>query len=154
MLANLKGSANFTLIQCIKVVSRFFGQRYFGDDFFQGRDILGTIFNIHNRKQFQITAHPIYCRFIHVLVFGVSFQVMKFKPLVIWIWNQNIAISTIVRTSSHIILFNPFSFLVPKRLLDYLVLQVFDIELTWRKLFPIRFMCTCLGIYVFTLNVI
>ena len=26
---------------------------------------------------------------------------MKFKPLVIWIWNQNIAISTIVGTSSH-----------------------------------------------------
>jgi hypothetical protein len=25
---------------------------------------------------------------------------MKFKPLVIWIWNQNIAISTIVGTSS------------------------------------------------------
>jgi hypothetical protein len=24
--------------------------------------------------------------------------VMKFKPLVIWIWNQNIAISTIVGT--------------------------------------------------------
>jgi hypothetical protein len=28
---------------------------------------------------------------------------MNFKPLVIWIWNQNIAISTIVGTSSHII---------------------------------------------------
>jgi hypothetical protein len=28
---------------------------------------------------------------------------MKFKPLVIWIWNQNIAISTIIGTSSHII---------------------------------------------------
>ena len=26
---------------------------------------------------------------------------MKIKPLVIWIWNQNIAISTIVGTSSH-----------------------------------------------------
>ena len=30
------------------------------------------------------------------------FRWMKFKPLVIWIWNQNIAISTIVGTSSHI----------------------------------------------------
>ena len=30
------------------------------------------------------------------------FRCMKFKPLVIWIWNQNIAISTIVGTSSHI----------------------------------------------------
>ena len=27
---------------------------------------------------------------------------MKICPLVIWIWNQNIAISTIVGTSSHI----------------------------------------------------
>jgi hypothetical protein len=27
---------------------------------------------------------------------------MKFKPLVIWIWNQNLAISTIVGTLSHI----------------------------------------------------
>ena len=33
------------------------------------------------------------------------FRCMKFKPLVIWIWNQNIAISTIVGTSSHINLF-------------------------------------------------
>ena len=31
------------------------------------------------------------------------FRCMKFMPLVIWIWNQNIAISTIVGTSSHII---------------------------------------------------
>ena len=30
------------------------------------------------------------------------FRCMEFKPLVIWIWNQNIAISTIVGTSSHI----------------------------------------------------
>ena len=30
------------------------------------------------------------------------FRCMQFKPLVIWIWNQNIAISTIVWTSSHI----------------------------------------------------
>jgi len=42
-----------------------------------------------------------------------------------------------------IILFNPFSFLAPKRFLDYLVLEVFDLELTWRRLFQIRFMCTC-----------
>ena len=32
------------------------------------------------------------------------FRCMKFKPLVIWIWNQNIAISTIVGTSSLIII--------------------------------------------------
>ena len=29
------------------------------------------------------------------------FGCMKFKPLAIWIWNQNIAISTIVGNSSH-----------------------------------------------------
>jgi hypothetical protein len=29
------------------------------------------------------------------------FRCMKFKPLGIWIWNQNIGISTIVGTSSH-----------------------------------------------------
>jgi hypothetical protein len=31
------------------------------------------------------------------------FRCMKICPLVIWIWNQNIAISTIIGTSSHII---------------------------------------------------
>ena len=31
------------------------------------------------------------------------FRCMQICPLVIWIWNQNIAISTIVGTSSHII---------------------------------------------------
>jgi hypothetical protein len=30
------------------------------------------------------------------------FRCKKFCPLVLWIWNQNIAISTIVGTSSHI----------------------------------------------------
>ena len=34
------------------------------------------------------------------------FPVTEFKPLVIWIWNQNIAISTVVGTSSHIKDFN------------------------------------------------
>ena len=29
------------------------------------------------------------------------FRCKEFNPLVIWIWNQNIAISTIVGTSSH-----------------------------------------------------
>ena len=32
--------------------------------------ILSHFFNIHNRKQFQITAHPIFCRFNHVLDSG------------------------------------------------------------------------------------
>ena len=33
------------------------------------------------------------------------FRCMTFKPLVIWIWNKNISISTIVGTSSHIKVF-------------------------------------------------
>ena len=31
-----------------------------------------------------------------------NFRCKEFNPLVIWIWNQNIVISTIVGTSSHI----------------------------------------------------
>ena len=55
------------------------------------------------RSPFQITAHPIFCRF-NIYLFPVyHFRCMKFKPLVIRIWNQNIAISTIVGTSSHIL---------------------------------------------------
>ena len=37
--------------------------------------ILSNFFNIHNRKSFQITAHPIFCSSSHVLVTGVSFPV-------------------------------------------------------------------------------
>jgi hypothetical protein len=33
-------SANFTLIQCIKIVSRFFGPRYIGDNFFLGPNLV------------------------------------------------------------------------------------------------------------------
>jgi multisubunit Na+/H+ antiporter MnhB subunit len=33
---------------------------------------------------------------------GYWWSILEFCPLVIWIWNQNIAISTIVGTSSHI----------------------------------------------------
>ena len=50
-----KLSANFTLIQCIKIVSRFFGPRYIGDDFFfraeiyRGRLFLGPNLVSFNR---------------------------------------------------------------------------------------------------------
>ena len=53
----------------------FLGRDISGTTLFQGRDISGTTFNINNRKQFQITAHSIFCRFNHVLVSGVSFPV-------------------------------------------------------------------------------
>ena len=73
------------------------GRDISGTTLFQGRDISGTTLNIYNRKQFQFSADvamywfPVY-----------HFRCMKFKPLVMWIWYQNIAISTIVGTSSHI----------------------------------------------------
>ena len=104
-----------------------------GTTFFQGRDILGTTFNIHNWKQSEIPLPsdgfygfavavgqqihksrqmaeesrtktevvPDYCTsdFLQIQP-CIGFRCMKFKPLVIWIWNQNIAISTIVGTSS------------------------------------------------------
>ena len=38
-----KLSADFTLIQCIKIVSIFFGPRYVGDDFFKGRNLFHSI---------------------------------------------------------------------------------------------------------------
>ena len=82
----------------------FVGRDISGTTFFQGRDKSRTTFNINNRKQFQITAHPIFCRFTIYWFPVYHFRCMKVKPLVIWIWNQNIAISTIVGTSSHIIL--------------------------------------------------
>jgi hypothetical protein len=47
-------------------VSSFWAEMYRGRLFFYDRDILGTTFNIHNR----ITAHPIFCRFNHILVSG------------------------------------------------------------------------------------
>ena len=45
------------------------------------------------------------------------FRCMKFKPLVIWIWYQNIAISTIVGTSSHIKGLDHFHYLVSQQIL-------------------------------------
>jgi hypothetical protein len=94
-----KLSANFTLIQCIKIVSRIFGPRYIGDDFFFRAEIywgrlltfITGLLRIRFSADLTMYWFPVY-----------HFRCMKFKPLVIWIWNQNIAISTIVGTSSHI----------------------------------------------------
>ena len=49
---------------------------------------------------FQITAHLIFCRFNHVLVSGVSFPVQGISAISDM---ENIAISTLVGTLSHII---------------------------------------------------
>jgi hypothetical protein len=78
-----------------------------------GRDISGTTFfrtEIYRGRLLTFitgsSSRLLHIRFSADLVmywFPVyHFQCMKFKPLVIWIWNQNIAISTIVGTSSHI----------------------------------------------------
>ena len=97
-----KLSANFTLIQCIKIVSSFLGRNISGTTFFWAeiyrRRLLTFITGSSSRLlrlwfSADLTMHwfPL-----------CHFRCMKFKPLVIWIWNQNIAISTIVGTSSHI----------------------------------------------------
>ena len=52
----------------------------------------------------QITAHPYGVEFHQQPCIGFrlrNFWCKEFYPLVLWIWNQHIAISTIVGTSSH-----------------------------------------------------
>jgi hypothetical protein len=93
--------ANFTLIQCIKIVSNFFGPRYIGDDLFRVEIYRGRLLTLITRSSSRLLRIrfsadlTMYCFPVY------HFRCMKFKPLVIWIWNQNIAISTIVGTSSH-----------------------------------------------------
>jgi hypothetical protein len=67
-------SANFTLIQCIKIVSRFFGPRYIGDDFFRAeiyrwRLLAFITGSIDKLLRIRISAET------HVLVSGASFPV-------------------------------------------------------------------------------
>ena len=73
------------------------GRLYFRAEIYRGR-LLSLITGsnsrlLHIRFSADLTMYwfPVY-----------HFRCMQFKPLVIWIWNQNIAISTIVGTSSHI----------------------------------------------------
>jgi len=97
-----KLSANFTLIQCIKIVSSFLGRNISGTTLFRAEIYWGPLLTsitgsssrlLRLRFSADLTMHW----------FSVChFRCMKFKPLVIWIWNRNIAISTIVGTSSHI----------------------------------------------------
>ena len=90
--------ANFTLIQCIKKVLRCFGARYIGDDiFFRAEIYRGRLLTLITGSSSRLLR----IRFSSDLTV-CHFRCMKFTPLVIWIWNQNIAISIIVGTSSHI----------------------------------------------------
>ena len=85
-----KLSANFTLIQCIKSVEIFWA------DIYRGR-LLTLITGSSSRL-----LHIRFSADLAMYWFPVChFRCMKLKQLVIWIWNQNIAISTIVGTSSH-----------------------------------------------------
>ena len=93
-----KLSANFTLIQCIKIVT--FSVEIFWAEIYRGR--LLTLITGSNSRLLRIR----FSADLTMYWFPVChFRCMKFKLLVIWNWNQNIAISTIVGTSSHIIRF-------------------------------------------------
>jgi hypothetical protein len=56
-----KLSANFTLIQCIKIVSRFLGPRYIGDDFFLGPNLVSfnrTLVISWSRRRHIVSVSP------------------------------------------------------------------------------------------------
>ena len=97
-----KLSANFTLIQCIKIVSRFFKPRYIGEDFLRAEIYRGRLLTLIIGSSSRLLRIRFSADLTMYWFPGCHFRCMKFKPLVIWIWNQNIAISTIVGTSSHI----------------------------------------------------
>jgi hypothetical protein len=97
-----KLSANFTLIQCIKIVSRFFKPRYIGEDFLRAEIYRGRLLTLITGSSSRLLRIRFSADLTMYWFPGCHFRCMKFKPLVIWIWNQNIAISTIVGTSSHI----------------------------------------------------
>ena len=91
-----KLSANFTLIQCIEIVSRFFGPTLFRAEIYWGQLLTFITGSSSRLLRIRFSAD------LTMYWFSVChFRCMKFKPLVIWIWNQNIAIFTIVGTSSH-----------------------------------------------------
>jgi hypothetical protein len=95
-----KLSANFTLIQCIKIVwaEIYRGRLFFRAEIYRGQLLIlitgssSRLLRIRFSADLTMYWFPVY-----------HFRCMKFKPLVIWIWNHNIAISAIVGTSSHII---------------------------------------------------
>ena len=76
----------------------FVGRDIPGTTFFQGQDKSGTTITGSSSRLLRIR----FSADLSIYWFPVyHFRCKKFKPLVIWIWNQNIAISTIVGTSSH-----------------------------------------------------
>jgi hypothetical protein len=73
----------------------------FFPDIFSNFEILTFFVYCH---EYQITALPYGVEFHQYPCIGFRlrhFRCKEFYPLVLWIWNQNIAISTIVGNSSH-----------------------------------------------------
>jgi hypothetical protein len=63
--------------------------------------IFESFFNIHNGSSSRLL-HIGFSAYLTMYQFQVChFRYKEYNPLVIWIWNQNIAMSTIVGTSSH-----------------------------------------------------
>ena len=84
-----KLSANFTLTQCIKIVSRYFGPRYIGGDFFfKGRDISGTTcFRaesslIQSNSRYLVISPPPYCTRVSKDTGSSSCERKIFRPSV------------------------------------------------------------------------
>ena len=70
-----KLSANFTLIHCIKIVSRFYGQRYIGDDFFFRDEIYrGRLFLGPNLISFNRTLVISWSRRRHIVLVSPRIQ--------------------------------------------------------------------------------
>ena len=77
-------------------VSRFFGPTLFRAEIYWGQLLTFITGSSSRLLRIRFSAD------LTMYWFPVChFRCMKFKPLVIWIWNQNIAIFTIVGTSSH-----------------------------------------------------
>jgi hypothetical protein len=106
MLANLKIICQFHAHSMHQnSVEIYRGRLYFRAEIYRGRLLTlitgssSRLLRIRFSADLTMNWFPVY-----------HFRCMKFKPLVKWIWNQNIAISTIVGTSSHIITATLFFF--------------------------------------------
>jgi hypothetical protein len=75
-----KLSANFTLIQCIKIVSRFFGPRYIGDEIYRGRLFLGP--NLVSFNRTVLILPPPYCTHVSKDTGSSSCERKIFRPSV------------------------------------------------------------------------
>ena len=82
-------------------VKIFWGKMYRGQLFFRANIYRGRLLTLITESSSRLLRIRISADLTMYWFPVCHFRCMKFKPLVIWIWNQNIAISTIVGTSSH-----------------------------------------------------